>query len=156
MEKKRLYRSESNRKIAGVCGGLGDYLNIDPILVRVFFVLLALAGSGIGLMVYILLWITVPSENFPPATNLQDTVQNGSEEIAEKTREIGDEFRRIVREPNPKTSLFIGIALAFLGIVYLVQNSHIPWIDWFNFHNILPLLLIIGGLALLIKYLRKD
>ncbi len=155
MEKK-LYRSQSNRMIAGVCGGLGEYLNIDPILVRIFFVLLALGGNGIGVMVYLLLWITVPSEDLPQETNLQDTVRSGTEEIADRTREMGDEFRRIVREPNPQASLFIGIALALLGFVYLIQNLHLPWLDWFNFHNIWPLLLIIGGVALLIRYLRKD
>lgn len=155
MERK-LYRSESNRMIAGVCGGLGDYLNIDPVIVRIFFVLLALGGNGIGVLVYLLLWITVPSENLPLETNLQDTVRNGTEEIAERTLEMGNEFRRIVRDPNPKASLFIGITLVFLGAFYLVQNLHLPWLDWFNFHNIWPLLLIFGGMALLIRYLRKD
>ena len=155
MEKK-LYRSQSNRMVAGVCGGLGEYLNIDPIFVRIFFVLLALAGNGIGVMVYLLLWITVPSEGLPRETNLQDTVRSGTEEIAERTREMGSEFRRMAREPNPQASLFIGIALALLGFVYLIQNLDLPWLDWFNFHNILPLLLIVGGVALLIRYLRKD
>lgn len=155
MEKK-LYRSQSNRMIAGVCAGLGEYLNIDPILVRIFFVLLALGGNGIGVMVYLLLWITVPSEGNPRETNLQDTVRSGTEEIAEKTREMGSEFRRIAKEPNPQASLFIGIALALLGFVYLIQNLNLPWLDWVNFQNILPLLLIIGGVALLIRYLRKD
>ncbi len=155
MEKK-LYRSQSNRMVAGVCGGLGVYLNIDPILVRIFFVILALAGNGIGVMVYLLLWITVPMEGLPRDTNLQDTVRSGTEEIVEKTREMGDEFHRMVREPNPQASLFIGIALAFLGFVYLIENLHLPWLDWINFHNIWPLLLIIGGIALLIRYLRKE
>lgn len=155
MEKK-LYRSQSNRMVAGVCGGLGIYLNIDPLLVRIFFVLLALAGNGIGVMVYLLLWITVPLEGLPRETNLQDTVQSGTEEIVEKTRAMGNEFRRIAHEPNPQASLLIGIALALLGFVYLIQNLDLPWLNWFNFQNILPLLLIVGGLALLIRYLRKE
>jgi len=47
--------------VAGVCGGLGEYLNVDPILFRVLF-LLALIVGGSGLLVYIVLWIVVPEE----------------------------------------------------------------------------------------------
>jgi phage shock protein C len=61
MEKRRLYRSESDRMIGGVCGGLGDYLDIDPTLVRIVFVALALMG-GPGLLLYLILLLVVPSE----------------------------------------------------------------------------------------------
>lgn len=155
MERK-LYRSQSNRMIAGVCGGLGEYINVDPLVVRIFFVLLALGGNGIGVMVYLLLWLTVPSEDLPEDSNLQDTVRTGSEEIAEQTRQMGHEFRRIAHEPNPQASLLVGIALSLLGFVYLIQNLDLPWLDWINFKNMFPLLLIIGGVTLLIRYVRKD
>lgn len=56
---KRLYRSRTNRKIEGVCGGLGEYFNVDPTLVRVLFVLMALAG-GPGVILYIILWMVIP------------------------------------------------------------------------------------------------
>jgi phage shock protein C len=55
----RLYRSQSEKMLAGVCGGLGEFFGIDPTLVRLFFVLLALLG-GHGLLVYLILWIIVP------------------------------------------------------------------------------------------------
>jgi phage shock protein C len=58
---KRLYRSRSDRMIAGVCGGLGHYFGIDPTLVRLAFVILALAGMSGGLA-YIILWLVVPEE----------------------------------------------------------------------------------------------
>jgi phage shock protein C len=61
MEKRKLYRSESDRMIGGVCGGLGDYLDIDSTLVRIIFVALALMG-GPGFLVYLILLIIVPSE----------------------------------------------------------------------------------------------
>jgi phage shock protein C len=57
----RLYRSRSDRKLAGVCGGLAQYSNIDPTLIRVLFVVLALLG-GPGLVIYLLMWILVPEE----------------------------------------------------------------------------------------------
>jgi phage shock protein C len=58
---KRLVRSGHDRMIAGVAAGLGDYLNIDPTIVRLIFVLTALAG-GPGVLAYIILWIVMPDE----------------------------------------------------------------------------------------------
>lgn len=61
MATKRLYRSRRDSVIAGVCGGIGQYFNIDPVLVRVIFVVAALAG-GPGLLAYLLLWLIIPLE----------------------------------------------------------------------------------------------
>lgn len=58
---KRLYRSRRDRKIAGVCGGIAEHFDIDPVLVRVLAVVLLLCGSA-GLLAYIVLWIVVPEE----------------------------------------------------------------------------------------------
>jgi phage shock protein C len=58
---RRLYRSRTNRKLAGVCGGLAQYFNTDATLIRVLFVVLALLG-GPGLVIYLVLWIVVPEE----------------------------------------------------------------------------------------------
>lgn len=60
-ETKRLYRSRSERMIAGVCGGIGEYFNIDPTLVRLLFVAFTLAG-GSGVLAYIIFMIVVPEE----------------------------------------------------------------------------------------------
>ncbi len=56
---KRLYRSNSNQMIAGVCAGLADYINIDPTIVRLIFMILFLMGTG-GFWIYIILWAIVP------------------------------------------------------------------------------------------------
>lgn len=58
--KKRLYRSDTDRMVAGVCGGLAEYFKIDPVIVRVIFLILLLPGGFPGLLPYILLWIAVP------------------------------------------------------------------------------------------------
>jgi phage shock protein C len=58
---RKLYRSKTDRKVAGVCGGLAQYFNIDPTLIRVVFVVLAVLG-GSGLVLYLALWIIVPNE----------------------------------------------------------------------------------------------
>lgn len=57
----RLYRSRSEKMIAGVCGGLGEYFDVDPVLIRLLFVVTALI-SGVGLLAYIILWIVVPMQ----------------------------------------------------------------------------------------------
>jgi phage shock protein C len=58
---RKLYRSGTNRKLAGVCGGLAQYFNVDATLIRVLFVLLAVLG-GSGLVLYVAMWIIVPNE----------------------------------------------------------------------------------------------
>ena len=58
---KRLYRSKKDRVIGGVCGGIGEYFNIDPIIVRLICILLLLA-SGAGLVAYIIAWIIIPEK----------------------------------------------------------------------------------------------
>jgi len=62
---KRLYRSRTDRMIAGVCGGIADYFGIDPTLVRVAAVLLAVA-NGVGVVAYVILMIVIPEEGDRP------------------------------------------------------------------------------------------
>ncbi|MFN2255255.1 MAG: PspC domain-containing protein, partial [Candidatus Promineifilaceae bacterium] len=59
MSQTRLTRSSTDKIIAGVCGGLAEYLEIDPVLVRLAFLVLFFA-SGIGFPIYIILWIVMP------------------------------------------------------------------------------------------------
>lgn len=59
---KRLYRSTKDRKIAGVCGGLAEYFGVDPTIIRVVFVALALPGGLPGVIPYVILWVIVPTK----------------------------------------------------------------------------------------------
>jgi len=58
---RKLYRSIDDRKIAGICGGLGEYFDIDPTIVRLLWVSMVLA-AGTGILAYILAWFIVPNE----------------------------------------------------------------------------------------------
>ena len=60
---KQLYRSKTNKKLAGVCGGIGEYFGIDPTVVRVAFVLITLFGIFPGLIAYIVLAFVIPEES---------------------------------------------------------------------------------------------
>ena len=62
-EKRELRRSLSNRKVCGVCGGIGDYLNIDPTVVRLLWVIFSIAGFGSGLLAYIIAAIVMPESD---------------------------------------------------------------------------------------------
>lgn len=64
MTSKRLYRFRTDRKIAGVCGGLAAYFGIDPVIPRLIWVVLAL-GAGVGILAYLICWLVIPTE---PAT----------------------------------------------------------------------------------------
>ncbi len=59
-ETKRLYRDPDNTMISGVCGGLGAYFHTDPVWFRLAFVILAFAGVGTGVLIYIVLWAVIP------------------------------------------------------------------------------------------------
>ncbi|WP_297091574.1 PspC domain-containing protein [uncultured Draconibacterium sp.] len=58
--KRKLYRDPEQTVLAGVCGGLSVYFNMDPVVIRLIVVLLALLTSGAGILVYVILWIVVP------------------------------------------------------------------------------------------------
>lgn len=58
-EPKKLYRTAHDKKIAGVCGGLAEYLNVDPTVVRIIFLLLLCCVGGGGLL-YLIMWLVMP------------------------------------------------------------------------------------------------
>ena len=58
---KKLMRSTTDKTIAGICGGLGKYFNIDPVILRLIF-LLSIFFGGLGLIVYIVMWLVVPED----------------------------------------------------------------------------------------------
>jgi len=63
MENKKLYRSSKDRYIAGVCGGIAEYFNVDPTLVRLAVGLLSLASVGTGIVAYIIAAIIIPEKS---------------------------------------------------------------------------------------------
>jgi phage shock protein C len=84
---KRLYRSTQERMFAGVCGGIAEYLDVDPTLVRLFFVALTLLSGGQGLLIYIVLMLVVPER--PKETRQM------------KNEEQDDESPSLVRSSTP-------------------------------------------------------
>lgn len=62
MEPKRLYRSQTDRKLCGVCGGIAEYFNIDPTIVRLGAVLIACCSLGTGLLAYFIAAVIIPDQ----------------------------------------------------------------------------------------------
>ena len=62
MSEERLFRSKNDRVIAGVCGGLGEYFRVDPIIFRLLFLIFLFAGFGI--LIYVIAWIFVPNKKY--------------------------------------------------------------------------------------------
>lgn len=140
--RSRLYRSETDKMVGGVAGGLGHYLGIDPTLVRLFFVILAIA-NGIGVLIYIVALIVIPSAS-----------QVGIEEREATTPEGEAGERSVVvsgpgRAANPQAAALIGAALIVAGLLFLIGNLNIFWLRWLDFDILWPLLLIAAGAALI-------
>lgn len=77
---KRLYRSRDNRMIAGVCAGLGEFLNIDPTVIRLLFAVGAVFGVGATIVIYIVMMIVVPEELLPGSMDIQPAPEAPAEE----------------------------------------------------------------------------
>jgi phage shock protein C len=154
----KLYRSRTDRMVGGVCGGLGQYLGIDPVIVRLFFVVLAFA-NGIGVLIYLVMWIIIPYEGQSDVT-MREAIHSGADEMAERAHAMGSELRAGLRTPNPQAGLIIGAALVILGAVLLLQNIfqglNIAWLRWFGFDTLWPLILIAGGVLLLVRRARGN
>jgi phage shock protein C len=127
----RLYRSNEHKIIGGVCGGLGEYFNIDPTWLRLAFVILTIT-KGLGLLLYVIGWVVIPR------------------------RPVGEE----VPAPPPSSSatkkingsLLPGLILIGIGLIFLFEET----IWWFDFHLVWPVILILVGGALLYRALEPK
>ena len=129
---KRLRRSKSDRVIAGVCGGLGEYFDIDPVLIRIAWALAVFLG-GFGLLAYVIAWIVIPEEG-SKSSLVEDWVSDGKQ--SKKQRE------RVQQEGE----LLIGLILLSLGVILLLRNLGF----WWSWNLGWPVTLIVIGLIIII------
>lgn len=150
---KRLYRSTTNKVIGGVASGLGDYFIIDPVLVRVLFVLLAMFGGG-GVLIYIVLWIVIPLKiNNPRQTHYHASTHYQSPEEAEIVEEEpSSNNKQSVSTRQSNTGLIAGIVLIFIGGLFLIDRL----MPMYNVTDFWPLVLVALGVALIKPDLFKT
>lgn len=135
MSESRLTRSETDKMIAGVCGGLAEYLNLDPVWVRLLFVLLIFA-SGIGIPIYLVLWVIMPkleAAGQPGSAVLQDNFEDLSQTVSDK----------INRLSRPGT---IGTVLILFGVYFLLSQ-----LGWLNGAIFWPVVIIGAGVYMLTR-----
>lgn len=147
MKGSRLYRSRSDSVIGGVCGGLGNYLNTDPVIFRVLFAVAFFAG-GSGLLAYIVLWIVVPLEE-TAETHRQI---EGDMENTQKDNLTPEEKSEQEKSHKQNGSLWAGIILISLGLIFLIDRF-LPRID---FGDLWPLILVVIGILLIYESHRRK
>jgi phage shock protein C len=98
--KKQLYRSETDRMIAGVCGGFAEYFNIDSTIVRLIFLFFVLWGGG-GMLAYLICWIVIPTQS-SVKTASEDVIKENSKEIKETVTKTAKGLKTEVRSDTKK------------------------------------------------------
>jgi len=148
MERKKITRSNTDYLIAGVCGGLAKYFEIDPIIVRLAWVLVILAG-GAGIIAYIVAWIIIPEE----------AMMKKSPEILEKADDIAEKVNRGFKKNSAGSSRrgnspieVLGYLLVIFGIIAIVENFY----PRFGLENFWPVLIIIFGLSMVARSVRRQ
>lgn len=145
-KQKSLHRSNTNKVIAGVSGGIGEYFAIDPTLVRLLFVLLTIFG-GSGILIYLIMWLIMPSSSSKLENN-ENVIKQNIDDISEKAKTFAHDLN--IRTDGPNDSKFWwGFIIIVIGIVLLFQNFGI--FDIINFEKFWPLLIILLGIFLLFK-----
>jgi len=157
---KRLYRSRKDCVIAGICGGIAEYFDIDPTLVRIIAVL-TIFLNGIGLIAYIIAWIFIPQNPEPVAKEKINEKKGAAQTMKKKVEniahQIGGSISGSIRgnqegaEHRRSSRLVGGVILVCLGLLFLVNN----FLPWFSLAKFWPLILVILGLAVLTGGLRR-
>ncbi len=158
---KRLYRSRSDRMICGVCGGLAEYFNLDPTIIRIIAVLLVFA-NGLGILAYIILAIVVPQRD-SKTTEPKDTIKENVEEITARAKELGQEIRSTFagkedstvagKKTRQRPHVIVGIIVIALGVLLLLGNLNLFW--WLRWSYFWPLILVAVGLLIIFSARRK-
>ncbi|HOQ36299.1 MAG TPA: PspC domain-containing protein [Acetivibrio sp.] len=152
--KRRLVRSKNDKILAGVCGGIAEYFDIDPTIVRLGLVISIIAGPGI--LAYIAAIFIIPEDDgssYRPSNFFEDDnkvfTPNGYDPEKDFSTVMGDKNNGLNRDPE-KSKTFIGICLIILGAVFLAKQF-----IRIDLKLIIPALLIGIGLLIVFKGGRR-
>ncbi len=157
---RKLYRSNKDKMLGGVCGGLAEYFDVDTTIVRVVFVISLFLG-GTGVLAYILLWIIVPEAPFFFNMPKDKPQQDATEQNESTTQNVGSDQQNFSSSQNnfamaweqqkqtqrKKRSTFFGVALIILGFIFLADT----WIPHIHFSHFFPIILVLIGVGLIVK-----
>ncbi|MBO8140360.1 MAG: PspC domain-containing protein [Thermosipho sp. (in: Bacteria)] len=128
--RKNLYRSNDDKILGGVCGGLAEYFEVSSTLVRLLWVLLIFI-DGIGLLLYIVAWIIMPKK---PVDNNKENLDTNN--LAKK-------------ELSERNNFIIGLIFVLIGMILLLKNFIPNIMSYFNI--IVGILFLVLGIYLVIK-----
>jgi phage shock protein C len=139
---KKLYRSTNQKVFGGVCGGIAEYFDIDPVIVRILFVI-AVFGWGVSFLIYILALFIVPKNHLIYQNAYNNYDQNNSSQNANNQEYASYDYNNYVQEEkiSNKTKNFFGITLIVLGAIILLDDL----VELIRIEYVFPSLLIIAG-----------
>jgi phage shock protein C len=150
---KKLYLSKNDKKLAGVCGGIAEYFEIDSTLVRLLWVLFSFAG-GSGVLAYIIAAIIMSEEpEYPAFESKESQSGNIDQESAGPNIQTGEEEKDLKTDKKhkkkDKNQFVIGILLIAVGLSF-ASRRFLPFF-WLDFKMIWPIALIIFGVFIILK-----
>ena len=165
---RRLTRNRRDAVLGGVAAGFGDYFTIDPVLVRLAFVLLALA-NGIGLLLYVICWAIIPAADaivadggpapatagdtdpLTPDTTVADEVRAASARVGAAARQVTSEIRQAGDAGRGR--MVFGLILIAGGSILLLDRFSwmFRWPYWLRIETLWPLILVAIGVALVLR-----
>ncbi len=154
MEAKRMRRSNTDKMIAGVCGGLGVYFGIDPTLIRLAFVLL-LFVNGVGVILYLVLCIVLPSSELADGIGTRANAAERTDNFSNKVQSLVDEGLRTTRASGDQIAVIVGATLVVFGAVVLLKTIS-PMLFGSLSKFFWPAILILGGMVILLRSPRAE
>lgn len=134
---KKVYRSIDDKVLAGVCGGLANYFDIDSTIVRVLWILGFFAG-GLGILAYIICAIIIPQESFA--------------EYNMNKSKYDEAMPRYDKDKSSKNKVVLGSILVIIGVFSLIDE----YLYWINIEKLWPLIFIVIGIYIIVKKQGDD
>ncbi len=159
---KRLVRDKRHGVIGGVAAGFGRYLDVDPVLVRLAFVLLAFA-NGLGILAYLVSWVLIPRDpeaeaGMPAQAQIADPASPAAPmaEVMGQASQLAEQVRQAAPGVE-NVQAGVGAFLILIGAVILADNlGWLRWPYWANVETLWPLLLVGLGAGLMLKSRRTH
>src|SRR5881409_2725104 len=161
---RRLTRDTQNALLVGVAAGFANYFDVDPVLVRLVFILLAFL-SGFGLVAYVVGWVIMPRDGRAGEAGgvAATAAERGAgpthaDRIVEKVRQAGErvaeEFQRMPADA-PRGRMVAGTVLIVLGGLFLLDRLFVwHWPSWARMSNLWPVILIVLGVSFILQAAR--
>ncbi len=143
----KLCRSTTDIVIAGVAAGIADFFEIDPLIVRILFILL-FAFGGSGLVIYLILWIIVPKKG-DKSKNTEEIVKKNVAELKAKVQKLVKEIKTAScnhHKRDHKNKKWFGVMVLALGAMLILRNMGV-----FYMRDFWPAALLVLGLVILFK-----